>query len=152
MGKEMGIKMEKEMEIKAKSHHVLLDRYEQRLKNLDSELITPEDEIALKEAFVHAKETFELEELVNWFISKAEPFYRSGSWKVLLPLYEELLGITENKSGPRSKETASVLNGLAGIYRYMGNYEEALRLFSRALIIRENLSDQPVPETGEQIH
>ena len=75
------------------SHKALIERYEQRLKDLDPELITPEDEIALKEAFMHAKEAFEPEELVSWFTVKAEPFYRSGSWKVLFPLYEELLDI-----------------------------------------------------------
>ncbi|WP_243684538.1 tetratricopeptide repeat protein, partial [Methanosarcina barkeri] len=136
---------------KTKNHRNLLERYEQRLKDLDPELITPEDEIALKEAFIHAKETFEPEELVSWFTVKAEPFYRSVSWKVLLSLYEELLGIVEKKPGPESPETASVLNGLAGIYRYMGNYDEALKLFSRALKIRENLPDQPRPETGNTL-
>jgi hypothetical protein len=76
------------------NHRVTLERYEQRLKNLDPELITPEDEIALTEAFVHAKEIFRPGELVSWFIATAEPFYRSVSWKVLLPYYEELLIIT----------------------------------------------------------
>jgi len=126
--KEMKKETGKEVEIKKENHRVLLERYDQRLKDLDPELITPEDEIALKEAFIHAKETFEPEELVSWFIVKAEPFYRSVSWKVLLPFYEELLGILEKKPGPESPETAYVLNGLAGIYRYMGNYEEALGL------------------------
>lgn len=84
-------------EIETKNHRTLFERYEQRLKDLDPELITPEDEIALKEAFIHAKEIFEPEELVSWFTVKAEPFYRSVSWKVLLPLYEELLGIVEKK-------------------------------------------------------
>ncbi len=124
---------------RVENHKVLLERYEQRLKNLDPELITPEDEIALKEAFVHAKEIFEPGELVNWFIVTTEPFYRSVSWKVLLPFYEELLRIAEKELGPDSAGTAAALNGLAGIYRYKGDYEEALRLFSRALRIREML-------------
>jgi tetratricopeptide (TPR) repeat protein len=141
----------KEVEIKTKNHRALLERYEQRLKDLDPELITSEDEIALKKAFIHAKEAFEPEKLVSWFTVKAEPFYRSVSWKVLFPLYEELLGLVEKKSGPESPETAYVLNGLAGIYRYMENYEEALRLFSRALKIRENLLGQPRPETGDTL-
>lgn len=50
---------------KAKNHRALLERYEHRLKNLDPELVTPEDEIALKEAFMHAKEVLEPEELVK---------------------------------------------------------------------------------------
>ena len=91
---------------KTEDHRVLLERYEQRLKNLDPELITPDDEIALKEAFVHAKEVFEPEELVSWFTARAEPFYRSGSWKVLFPLYEELLEIAEKKLGTDNPETA----------------------------------------------
>ena len=139
------------IEKKTKKHRALLERYGNRLKDLDPELITPEDEIALKEAFIHAKEAFEPEELVSWFTVKAAPFYRSGSWKVLFPLYEELLGIVEKEIGPESPEAASVLNGLAGIYRYMENYEEALRFFLMALRIRENLANQPRPETGDTL-
>ncbi len=57
------------IEKKTKKHRDLLERYESRLKDLDPELITPEDEIALKEAFIHAKEAFEPEELVSWFLA-----------------------------------------------------------------------------------
>ena len=105
----------------------------------------------MKEAFIHAKEIFEPEELVKWFTIKADPFYRSGSWKMLLPLYEELLDIEEKSLGPENPETASVLNGIAGIYRYMGNYEESLRLFTRALKIREKLPGAEQPETGDTL-
>jgi len=135
---------------RVENHKVLLERYEQRLKNLDPELITPEDGIALKEAFLHAKEIFEPEELVSWFIVTTEPFYRSVSWKVLLPFYEELLRIAEKELGPDSAGTAAALNGLAGIYRYKGDYEESLRLFSRALRIREMLVAER-SETGDTL-
>jgi tetratricopeptide (TPR) repeat protein len=144
-------KLKNRTKTRAENHKTLHERYELRLKNLDPELITSEDEIALKEAFAYAKEAFGPEELVSWFIVKAEPFYRSLFWQVLLPLYEELLSIFEKKPGSESPEIASVLNGLGGIYRYMGNYEEALRFFSRALKIRENLPDQPRPETGDTL-
>ncbi|KKG21311.1 hypothetical protein [Methanosarcina sp. 2.H.T.1A.15] len=66
----------------------LFERYEKQLKNLDSELVTSDDEIALQEAFRYAKEVMGPEELVEWFISLAEPFYRSATWQVLLPMYE----------------------------------------------------------------
>ncbi|MDD4754431.1 MAG: tetratricopeptide repeat protein, partial [Desulfitobacteriaceae bacterium] len=144
-------KLENEVEKKIKKHRDLFERYDGRLKDLDSELITPEDEIALKEAFMHAKEVFKPEELVSWFRTKAEPFYRAGSWELLLPLYEELLEIVKKKPGPDSQETAAVLVGLGGVYRYRGNYENALKLFSRALKIYENLPAGSQPEIGDTL-
>ncbi|MCF6465507.1 kinesin, partial [Clostridium sp. Cult2] len=58
-------------EISAKNgienHRVLFERYEERLKNLDPELLTPEDEIVLQEAFTHAKEFLGPEEVIKWF-------------------------------------------------------------------------------------
>jgi len=53
---------------------------------------------------MHAKEIFEPEELVSWFKTKAEPFYRAGAWELLLPLYEELLEIVEKKPGPEARK------------------------------------------------
>ncbi|WP_269851674.1 tetratricopeptide repeat protein [Methanosarcina horonobensis] len=115
----------------------LFERYKERLKDLDPELITAEDEISLKEAFRHAKEIMEPKGLISWFVTASEPFYRAAAWEVLLPIYKELLDTAERELGPEAPETASALNGLAGIYRYMGKHEEALKLFSRALSIRE---------------
>ncbi|MDD4250321.1 MAG: tetratricopeptide repeat protein, partial [Methanosarcina sp.] len=110
-----------------------------------------EDEIVLKEAFRHAKEVLEPEELINWFRTAAEPFYRSATWEALLPLYEDLLDTAKRELDPEDPVTAVVLNGLAGIYRYMGKHDEALKLFSRALSIREKASGPEHPETGDTL-
>ncbi len=134
-----------------KNHRALLESYEQRLKNLDPELITIGEEIFLKEAFLHAKEVFGPEKLVKWFAIRAEPFYRPGSWEVVLPMYEELLDIAEKKLGSENPGTATVLNGLARIYRYIGNYEEALKLFSRALKIHEMFPKTERAEIGDTL-
>jgi tetratricopeptide (TPR) repeat protein len=132
-----------------KNHIALLESYEQRLKNLDPELITIDEEIFLTEAFIHAKEVFEPEKLVKWFTIRAEPFYRPGSWKVVLPMYEELLDIAEKKLGSENPGTATVLNGMARIYRYIGNYEEALKHLSRALKIHEMLPGTELADIGD---
>ena len=88
-----------------KNHKALLESYEQRLENLDPELITTDEEIFLKEAFIHAKEVFEPEKLVKWFTIRAEPFYRPGSLKLVLTMYEELLDIAEKKLGSENPGT-----------------------------------------------
>ena len=51
--------------------------------------------------------------------------HRSANWKILLPIYEELLDTAERELGPESSGTAAVLSGLAGIYRYMGKHEDS---------------------------
>ncbi len=137
--------------IEAKEDLKSLEEYSSLLKDLDPELITPEDETVLKRAFRRAKEELGPEELVNWFTWYAEPFYRSASWRLLSPMYEQVLDIAEEKLGPEHPATAAALNGLAGIYRYLGKYEEALPLYTRALAIRETKTGPDSLETGNTL-
>ena len=117
----------------------MCDYYSNQLNSIDIKAITPEHEIALTEAFYHAKEALEAEDLLNWFISVSDPFNRAAFWQLITPMYEEMLQILEAELGPEHPDVATTLNNLAGLYESMGDYEKALPLYQRALEISEKV-------------
>ena len=132
---------------KKNTHQFLLAYYSNKIEDLDIKAITPEHETALTEAFYHAKEALEAENLLNWFISASDPFYRAAFWQLITPMYEENLQILEAELGPQHPSVATTLNNLAGLYESMGDYEKALPLYQRALEIVEKKVGQNHPTT-----
>ena len=126
--------------------------YSNQLKSIDIKAITPEHEIALTEAFYHAKESLEAEDLLNWFISASDPFDRAAFWQLITPMYEEMLQILEAKLGPEHPDVATTLNNLAGLYHSMGDYEKALPLYQRALDIREKVLGPQHPDVATTLN
>jgi len=120
-------------------HKFLLTYYSKIIENIDIKAIDHKHENALIEAFHHAKETLEAEDLFNWFNDVSDPFYRAAFWQLIIPMYEEMLQILESKLGSEHPDVASTLNNLAGLYLKMGDYEKALPLYQRALEIRINM-------------
>ena len=122
------------------AHKFMFEHYEKNLKEIDIKSITKEHETALKEAFYHAKESQEAEYLLNWFITVSDPFNKAALWKLIAPIYKEMLRILETKLGIEHPDVATTLNNLARLYESMGDYEKALPLYQRALKIREETS------------
>jgi len=131
-----------------KIHLFLLDYYCKKMEDIDIKSITSEHEIALNEAFYHAKEVLGTEDLLNWFIATSGPFNR----ELITPMYEEMLQILEAKIGPENPDVATILNILAGLYRQMGDYEKALPLYKRALEIVENVLDPQHPSVATTLN
>ena len=120
-------------------HKAVCDYYSDKLENVDIKAITKKQEIALTEAFYHAKKTFEAKDLFNWFITVSNSFGKAAFWQLITPMYEEMLQILEAELGPEHLSVAISLNNLALLYRHMGDYEKALPLCQRALDIREKV-------------
>lgn len=120
-------------------HKAIHEYYSNKLENIDIKLITPEHEIALIEAFYHAKESLETEDMFNWFIAVSDPFDRAAFWQLIVPMYEEMLQILETKLGSEDNDVAITLNMLAEAYRKMGDYEKVLPLNQRALEITKKI-------------
>jgi tetratricopeptide (TPR) repeat protein len=133
-------------------HKYLLDFYSKKLENIDIKAITPEHEIALTEAFYHAKEALEIEELFNWFVATSDPFDRAAFWQLITPLYDEILQILEAKLGSDHLVVATALNNLAGLYFEIGNYDKALPLYQRAFDIREKTLGPKCPIFGSTLN
>ncbi|PAV12059.1 hypothetical protein ASJ81_07905 [Methanosarcina spelaei] len=135
-----------DQDLKKEVHNFMLDFYSNQLKDLDIKAITQEHENALIEAFYHAKESLEAEELCEWFISVSDPFDRAAFWQLITSMYEEMLQILEAKLGPENPSVATALNNLAGLYKRMGEYEKALQLYQRTLDIREKTLGSQHPD------
>jgi tetratricopeptide (TPR) repeat protein len=134
-----------DQDLKKEVHNFMLDFYSNQLKDLDIKAITLEHEIALIEAFYHAKEALEAEELCEWFISVSDPFDRAAFWQLITPMYEEMLQILEAKLEPEHPDIATTLNDLALLYKSIGEYEKILPLYQRALNIYEQVLDPEHP-------
>jgi len=137
-----------DQDLKKKVHNFMLDFYSNQLKDLDIKAITPEHEIALTEAFYHAKEALEAEELCEWFFSASDPFNRAALWRLITPMYEEMLQILEAALSPQHPDVATTLNNIAGLYRQMGDYEKALPLYQKALEINEKVFGPQHPDVA----
>jgi hypothetical protein len=86
-------------ELRTEVHSFMCHYYSDQLKKIDIKSITPEHENALIEAFYHAKESLEAEDLLSWFIVASDPFDRAAFWQLIVPLYEEVLKILKEKLG-----------------------------------------------------
>ena len=109
----------------------MLDLYSNQLKDLDIKAITQEHENALTEAFYHAKESLEAEDLLSWFIAVSDPFDRAAFWQLIAPMYEEILQILEAKLGPEHPDVATTLNNLAVLYRQYGRLRKSTPTLSK---------------------
>ena len=130
-------------------HEFMLSYYVNKLENLDIKKITREHKVALIEAFYHAKESLEAEDLLNWFITVSDPFYRAAFWQLIAPMHEEILQIIEAEPelGPEHPDVATTLNNLGLLYDNMGDYGQALPLCQRALEIMEKVLGPQHPKT-----
>src|SRR5674536_180127 len=135
-------------------HEFMLSYYVNKLENLDIKKITREHKVALIEAFYHAKESLEAEDLLNWFITVSDPFNRAAFWQLIAPMHKEILQIIEAEPelGPEHQDVATTLNNLAGLYRQMGDYEKALPLYQRALDIREKVLGPQHPSVATTLN
>jgi len=141
-----------DQDLQKEVHNFMLDFYSNHLKDLDIKAITQEHENALIEAFYHAKDSLEAEELCEWFISVSDPFNRAAFWQLITPMYEEMLQILESKLSPQHPYVATTLDNLAGLYKSTGEYEKALPLFQRALDIRENTLNPQHPDIASTLN
>jgi tetratricopeptide (TPR) repeat protein len=133
-------------------HKAIYEYYVNKLENTDIKSITSEHEIALTEAFYHAKELMEAEDLLHWFIDASDPFNRAALWQLIVPLYEEVLKILEEKLGSEHPSVANSLNNLALLYHHMGDHKKALPLYERALDIREKVLGPQHPSVANSLN
>lgn len=121
-------------------HKAIHEYYSNKLKeNIDIKAITPEHELALTEAFYHAKEALETKDLINWFIPASDLFYIEAFWQLIAPMYEEILQTPEVKYGPLNPLVAITMNNLGEIYRQLGDLEKTYPLCKQALEIFEKI-------------
>lgn len=139
-------------ESKNRIHKAVSKYYSNKLENIDIRAITPEHEIALTEAFYHAKKALKPEDLFKWFIPVSDPFYIAASWQLIVPMYEDLLTILEKEFVSGNQLVATTLNNLADIYENMEDHDKALPLYKKALYINEKALDSKNPDFATTLY
>lgn len=134
-------------DLKKEVHNFMLDFYSNQLKDLDIKSINQEHENALTEAFYHAKEALEAEELYKWFVEYSNPFYEAASWQLILPIYKEILDIIKKSLGPENTIVAAILSNLATLYQLMGKYNESIKYYERSLKVFKELNEFGSPNS-----
>ncbi len=141
-----------DLDLKKEVHNFMLYFYSNQLKDLDIKAINQENENALTEAFYHAKEVLEAEELCEWFVSVYDLFERVAFWQLITPMYEEILRILEAELEPEHPDVAQTLNNLALLYYQIGDYDKALPFYQRSLDIREKVLGPEHPDVATTLN
>lgn len=118
-------------------HHFMMEYYNNELKEIDIKALFPKHEIALTEAYYHAKNVLEIKDLCDWFHTVSDPFDKAALWQLLVPIYEEMQQTLEARLGFEHIDIAKTLNSLALLYVRLGKYEKAFPLLTRIVEISE---------------
>ena len=132
-------------EDRKKVHHFMMEYYNNKLKGINFKVISSEHEIALIEAYYHAKHVFDVDELVTFLTRISTPFFKAAFWKLIIPMHEDLCQTIEEKFGNDNIVLAVSLNTLAGLYQDVGNVDKALLRYERALQVIEKTNESLTP-------
>lgn len=118
-------------------HLFLHNYYSNKIKDIDIRSITREHEIALIEAYYHAKEVLEFDDLGGWIFEYTEPFDKTGYWKTIHPMFNDLVEIFKEKLGPEHPYVGILTKKLAYLNEDRGRYNEAISYYQQVLEIYE---------------
>ncbi len=76
-------------------------------------------------------------EEANKLYARYTQLQKEGRYKEAIPIAQQVLAVFEKALGPDDLSTAAALNGLAELYRNLGDYQKAKPLYERSLSIYE---------------
>jgi tetratricopeptide (TPR) repeat protein len=139
-------------ELRKRVHLFLHELYAKQLEGLDVKNITEKHRAALTEAFYHGRQAKSAEELWSWLKLTHVVLTQALQYRLLTPLYREMVQALETELGPNHPDVATALHTLADELTYQGEYDEAEPLFDRALAIREKLLGPEHPDIEKTLH
>jgi tetratricopeptide (TPR) repeat protein len=124
-------------ELRKRVHLFLHEHYARQIEGLNVKGITEKHRAALTEAFYHGRQAKSAEELWPWFGASTSVFADAGQYRLLIPLYREMVQALETELGPNHPGVAEALFGLGKQLGEQGEYDETEPLYRRALKITE---------------
>jgi len=124
-------------ELRKRVHLFLHEYYAKQLEGLDVKSITDRHKAALTEAFYHGRQAKSAEELWFWFVVAHDVFDKAGQYRLLTPLYREMVQVLETELGPNHADTATALWFLAKSLERSGQYDQAEQPLRRSLAMAE---------------
>ncbi len=133
-------------ELRKRVHLVLYEYYAKQLEGLNVRNLTDPHVVALSEAFYHGRQAKDTVELWAWFRLAAEVFQDHGYYRLLAPLYREMVERLEAELGPSNAGIAEAAMRLGIQLHEQGEFEAAETLYRRALAIveKEHGPDHPL--------
>ncbi|MEE9554739.1 MAG: tetratricopeptide repeat protein [candidate division Zixibacteria bacterium] len=128
-------------ELLNKSNTFLFNHYNAQLEDIEPKNITETHKTAFGEAYYHAKQCFDIEELDIWFSSMTNIFKDAAEWIFLIPLLSNHLSFQERKLGKDHQNVATTLNNLALLYKFIGRFKEAESMYERSIKLYKNRLD-----------
>ena len=119
-------------------HRFLFEFYAARLKDIDIRAVRDDQKTTLAEAFHHGRSALPVRELFRWFLGPAERLRQAAHWRLLVPLYEQLVPELERELGPEHSDITECLTNLAELLWHQGRFTEAEPLFRRVLAVNES--------------
>ncbi|AYK16149.1 MAG: tetratricopeptide repeat protein [Methanosarcina flavescens] len=130
-------------------HLFLHNYYSNKIKDIDIKSITPEHEMALIEAYYHAKEALKFAELGVWVIKNIELFDKAGYWKTIYSIYEDFVEILKEKVGSENIYLGIFMRRLAFLNEDRGRYKEAISYYQQVLKIFEKNIGKKILENND---
>ena len=126
-------------ELVKRVHRFLFEHYREELEEIDVKGIADRQKTALAEAFYHGRAALPAQEFWQWFVKPTTQFNQAAQWRLLVPLYEQVVQDLETELGSEHPDVAECLNNLAMLLHAQGKYAEAEPIFRRALVITESV-------------
>ncbi len=114
---------------------LLYEHYNKKLEDLTEKNATPLHQSAFQEAFHHASEYHNIEDLFNWAVAKLRLFEEAAQYHFLIPVYEKLIKKFEELAGSNDERIAICCNNIGAILDSIGDYKGALENYNKALEI-----------------
>jgi tetratricopeptide (TPR) repeat protein len=132
-------------------HLFLHEYYNNKIKDIDVRSITQEHEIALIEAYYHAKEALQFAGLGGWIVKHTEPFNKAGYWKTIYPMFEYFVETLKGKFGPENIYCGIFMKTLAYLNEDMSRYNEAISYYQQVLKIFEKNMGKKIVENNDLV-
>lgn len=117
-------------------HKFIFDFYNSKLCQMDIRFITDDERRSMNEAYYHAKTALIFEEFYEWVKTIGKKFFDAAEWRLVTPLIEDFLKVTEERKGIFTLEYADVMYQLGKLYQMQGKYNAAEKAYTKTLEIR----------------
>jgi len=122
-------------ELRTSVHRFLYEYYAKQLAGVKETYVGEQHRSALIEAFYHARQAMNAEELWNAMKGPTTPFYDTDQYRVLTPIYREMAERLEAEFGPANASFGAALIKLACMVRIQEDFEQVEPMLRRALAI-----------------
>lgn len=134
---------------KKEVYKFFFEYYNNKTKSIEFKNISEFDRKYFYNAFHYAKNTLDINDFTDWFLSICSEFRKEGQFRFLLPLLDELMIMLGEADNVKSKKYAETLNSIGKYFKDLGKYKEAESVFKQSKEIFEKITGNESKEAAE---